>query len=472
MLMFGGFFIICRNIMLKLRNFKNYLAYQIFASFTVIIVLVLTLAILLPNLDARIFKRIEDFQLDFLMQETKYAEQEYNLDEIFRRNLSVTSINGFEIILFEKSSQQLSGIKETNIEAFRAFMYKAKDYRQPLQRRFGTVEFYGPFLTKSPTHPYHLYFAKKVNPQREFINTMFDSPLIMLFFLLLISTPIMILLSYRIAKPVKELRLAADAVARGNLAVNPKLETEGIMELRQVGTSFNEMIVALERLTNYQQRLLSDISHELKTPLTRMQLALSLLRRRNGESSEITRIEGEIMKLDTMIHDLLALSRKQANHHLQREIFSINKIWDDVLIDAKFELEQGGFDLIISQRILHPERYFINGSAVLLASAVENVIRNAKKYAQTTVKVMFYIDASDLYILVDDDGEGVPEDQYEEIFRPFYRVQEDRARQTGGTGLGLSIVANAMQQHHGSVRAEKSSLGGLRIKMQLPLWVE
>ncbi len=456
--------------MLKLRNFRTYLAYQIFASFMFTIAIVLTLAILLPNLDARIFKKIEDFQLSFMLQETRYVEQEYNLEEISTRNLSVASINGYEIILFDPLTMNIAGIKAPNVDAFHVFMYKAKNYHNPLQRRFGTIEFYGPFLAKSNTRDYNLYFMKQVNPQREFINNMFDSPWLILLLLLLVSTPIMLWLSYRIAKPVKELRLAADAVARGNLSVNPKLETEGIMELRQVGTSFNQMIIALERLSSYQQRLISDISHELKTPLTRMQLSLSLLRRRNGESSEITRIEGEIQKLDTMIHDLLALSRKESDHHLKREIFPIHKIWDEVFEDAKFELEQSGFEFVISQRILHPERYFINGSVTLLSSALENVIRNAKKYAKSTVKIMCYIDSNSLYLLVDDDGKGVPEDQYEEIFRPFYRVQEDRARQTGGTGLGLSIVANAMQQHHGSVKAEKSTLGGLRVRLQLPLW--
>lgn len=456
--------------MLKLRNFRTYLAYQIFASFIIIIALVLTLALLLPNLDARIFKKIEDFQLDYLLQETSYVEQEYNLDEISRRNLSVTSVNGYEIILFDPLSMNIAGVKAPNFDAFHVFMYKAKNYNNPLQRRFDTIEFYGPFFAKSNTRNYNLYFMKQVDPQREFINNMFDLPWLMLLLLLLVSTPIMLWLSYRIAKPVKALRLAADAVARGNLSVNPKLETEGIMELRQVGTSFNRMIIALERLSSYQQRLISDISHELKTPLTRMQLSLSLLRRRNGESSEITRIEGEIQKLDTMIHDLLALSRKESDHHLKREVFPIHKIWDEVFEDAKFELEQSGFEFVISQRILHPERYFINGSVTLLSSALENVIRNAKKYAKSTVKIMCYIDSNSLYLLIDDDGEGVPEDQYEEIFRPFYRVQEDRARQTGGTGLGLSIVANAMQQHHGSVKAEKSTLGGLRVRLQLPLW--
>lgn len=254
--------------------------------------------------------------------------------------------------------------------------------------------------------------------------------------------------------------------------MNPQLENDGINELREVGKSFNQMITSLEKLSSYQQRLLSDISHELKTPLTRMQLAVSLIRRRNGESNELTRIENEIQKLDTMIQDLLSLSRQQVDQHLRREIFPINHIWEDIFEDAQFELEQSGIDLFISQRISYPERYFINGNITVLSSAVENVIRNAKKYANQCVKVMIYIDKTDLFICIDDDGEGVPEDQFEEIFRPFYRVAEDRARQTGGTGLGLAIVFNAIQQHKGSVTAGKSHLGGLSIKIQLPLWFE
>ncbi|VEI45713.1 two-component sensor protein [Actinobacillus equuli] len=83
-----------------------------------------------------------------------------------------------------------------------------------------------------------------------------------------------------------------------------------------------------------------------------------------------------------------------------------------------------------------------------------------------------YIDNVELVISIDDDGEGVPESEYKQIFRPFYRVDEARARQTGGTGLGLAIVANAMQQHKGTVEAMKSTLGGLRVEIRLPLWIE
>lgn len=456
----------------KINTLRHYLIYQIFSSFFLIFVIILSIVFILPYFDARIFSPIEEKKQHYFNKESLSTQTEYNLDEIFRRNLIVTSKNGYDVILFEPQSNTISGIIPENINILRAFIFKANNPMTPLQRRFGAIEIYGPFALHSNENVYYQYFIEQVNPQKEIINTLFDNPILMFLILLVICIPLLLWLSWRIVKPVKSLRISADAVATGSLMANPKLELEGINEFRAVGRSFNRMVLSLEKLTSYQQRLLSDISHELKTPLTRMQLAVSLIRYRTGESNELTRIEKEIQKLDTMIHDLLSLSRQQINHHLHREVFTINKIWEDVFEDAKFELEQNKLNFCISQRILHPKRYFINGNINLLSSALENVIRNAKKYAENQIKVMIYIDKNELIFTIDDDGIGVPEHQYEEIFRPFYRVDEDRARQTGGTGLGLAIVYNAIQQHKGTVIAEKSPIGGLRIKIQLPLWTK
>ncbi|MGX2969730.1 envelope stress sensor histidine kinase CpxA [Ursidibacter sp. B-7004-1] len=456
----------------KFKTLRNYLAFQIFAYFALMIVLVLSVALALPKFDARIFNTIKERELRFFYQESQNTQLEYNLDEIVERNLKTVTSNGFDVILFDQETNVVVGVNKKYLNTLRAFIFKADNPLEPLQRRFGTIEIYGPFLVSSGDKKYYQYFIDQVDPQIEVINAIFDSPILILLILFAIFTPLLIGLSLRIAKPVKALRLSADAVATGNLMIDEKLETEGIIELRQVGKSFNRMILSLQKLTSYQQRLLSDISHELKTPLTRMQLAVSLIRRRSGESNELTRIENEIQKLDTMIHDLLSLSRQQVNLHLRREIFPINKIWEDIFADAKFELGQYNLDFLVSLRVLHPEQFYINGNVAILSSAVENVVRNAKKYAASSIKVIIYVESNDLVIIIDDDGVGIPDDQYEEIFRPFYRVEEDRARQTGGTGLGLAIVYNAIQQHKGMVTAEKSPLGGLRIKIQLPLWVE
>lgn len=432
--------------------------------------LILAFGLTLPNFDARTFNSMDNKLRVSLALESQLTEKSYNLDEVFRRGLSVSSPNGFDVILLEPETGQTIGLSEQQEGLLHAFISEANDPLRPLTRRFGNLEFYGPFPVNSPQHKYYQYFLKEVQPQKEFLNTLFDSPWVMLFILLMISTPIIWLQSYRISKPIKELALTANAVSAGDLTENPLLEQESIAELRRLGRNFNLMIHSLQRLRSYQQRLISDISHELKTPLTRMQLAASLIRRRQGESSELTRIENEINKLDKMVQDLLALSRRNLSQHIGREIFSIDKIWMEILEDAKFEFGESNIQLLIEHQILIPEKQFINGNLITLSSAVENVLRNAKKYAHSQVKITTYIDKKMLYILVDDDGEGVPENQYQDIFRPFYRVDDDRARQTGGTGLGLAIVTNAVEHHQGTVAAEKSPLGGLRIKMQLPLW--
>lgn len=457
----------------KIQILRNYLAYQIFFSFMLILALVLGFAMTFPYFDARSSTPIDEKNAEFFQIENLQTQQEYNIDEVFERGLSVSTSNGFDVILLEKDTGEIAGVTEKQLNLLQVFILKADNPEMPQQRLFGNEEYYGPFEIITENHRFHQFFIQSVSPQKEFLNKLFDSPWLMLVMMLFVSIPIVFWQAHRIAKPVKQLSLTANAVAAGNLTENPRLETEGITEFRQLGSRFNQMIQSLQQLQGYQQRLISDISHELKTPLTRMQLTVSLLRRRNGESKEISRLESEIMKLDGMIQDLLQLSRNNLNQHLSREIFSINQIWDEILDDAEFELESCGYLLWVEQRIPNPEQYKINGKVSLLSSAVENVLRNAKKYARYRVCIETFIDDDNhLNIIIDDDGDGVPDDQYQEIFRPFHRVDDDRARKTGGTGLGLAIVANAVENHHGTVTAEKSMLGGLRIKIHLPLWLE
>lgn len=457
----------------KINTLFNYLVYQIFFSFSIILALMLAITlVLLPNFDARAFSPIREDLKQYFTEESLKTQNEYNLDEVFNRGLSVISPSGFDVILLEPETGQIVGVTEKEQNFLQAFVSHANNPQTPLKRRFDHIEINGPFAVYSQdkTKVYYQYFVHVAGSQTEILNLFFDSPWLMLFILLIISIPVLLWQSHRISRPVKELRLTANAVAMGDLTENPRLETDGITEFREVGKSFNQMIHSLERLRSYQHRLISDISHELKTPLTRMQLALSLLRRRNGESSEVLRIEQEIEKLDQMIQNLLKLSRKNLNTHNQREIFCINQIWEEILDDAQFEFDASGVQLVINNHIPRPETYRINGQISLLASAVENVLRNAKKYAKSKVAITLCITEQILLIIIDDDGNGVPDDQYQEIFRPFYRIGDDRARQTGGTGLGLAIVANAVEHHHGFVDAEKSPLGGLRVNIKLPLW--
>ncbi|MDD0826187.1 envelope stress sensor histidine kinase CpxA [Mannheimia cairinae] len=451
---------------------RKRLAYKLVTYYGFLLILLSTIASNFSKFDAREFSPISLKEQIFFQNESLQTEQTLDLDEIFERNLSVETANGFDVILEDKNSGILSGINQSNLRVLQTFIYQSRGTEEPLQRRFENSEVYGPFMVKSSDNTYNQYFIKAVDAQEEWLNMILDSSFVIIAFLMLIGAPFLFWLSFKITKPVRELAITANTIASGNLVVNPKLETEGIYEIREVGRSFNHMVTSLQELTRQQQRMISDISHELKTPLARLQLALALLRRKTGETNEIKRIENEVHKLDKMIQDLLAISRQQLSYQMNKCIFPINEIWSHIIDDAKFETSQKNILLIVNQNIKEPENYFINGNLDTLASALENLIRNGQKYARKRLYISMNLEDETLIMTVEDDGDGVPELEYDNIFKPFYRLDEARARETGGTGLGLAIVHNAIQQHKGNIAVEKSKLGGLKVELRIPLWTQ
>lgn len=462
-----------KNLIKKYAQFRKSLVYKLMTYYGLLLIFFLTIAFNSSKFDAREFSPLSQKEQYFFIEESTQTEKTLNLDEIFDHNLSVETTNGFDVILEDRESGDLSGINQSNIKALQTFIYQAKSYlgKGPLQRRFENIEVYGPFEVTSINRIYNQYFIKAVEAQEEWLNMLLDSPFFMVVLLMLLGMPFLFWLSISITKPIRELATSANLVATGNLESNEKLETEGIYEIREVGKSFNHMVKSLKNLTLHQQRMISDISHELKTPLARLQLAIAILRRKTGETNEINRIEAEISKLDQMIKDLLAISRQQLNYQTNKAIFAIDEIWINVLEDAKFETSQNNIVLIIKQNIKNPQSYSINGSVDSLASALENLIRNAQKYAKNMISVSMDIKNNQLILVVEDDGNGVPESEYENIFKPFYRIDEARTRESGGTGLGLAIVQNAVQQHQGTLQAGKSEMGGLKVELQIPLWL-
>ena len=234
------------------------------------------------------------------------------------------------------------------------------------------------------------------------------------------------------------------------------------------------MSAAIDNLISNHHNLLSSISHELKTPLTRLQLSAALIRHQVGETESVQRIEKEIGRMDKMISELLLLSRQQMDSRIQHEIFSIDQIWLDVVKDAQFEAKHRGIRFNLSIQIEQPGQLPIYGNLDLLQSATENIVRNALKYTKDAIALKIFLQEDEkneyLRIRVDDNGAGLDPSEFENIFKPFYRVDETRTRSTGGTGLGLAIVANVINEHQGKVWAEQSPLGGLAVIIQLPLW--
>ena len=161
------------------------------------------------------------------------------------------------------------------------------------------------------------------------------------------------------------------------------------------------------------------------------------------------------------------MSRNQQKNALVSETVKANQLWGEVLDNAAFEAEQMGKSLTVN---FPPGPWPLYGNPNALESALENIVRNALRYSHTKIEVGFAVDIDGITITVDDDGPGVSPEDREQIFRPFYRTDEARDRESGGTGLGLAIVETAIQQHRGWVKAEDSPLGGLRLVIWLPLY--
>jgi signal transduction histidine kinase len=279
-----------------------------------------------------------------------------------------------------------------------------------------------------------------------------------------------------LATPLFKLRTTTNQLAEGNLGarVSTKLAKRRD-EVGQLGRDFNAMAERLEGMVKAQQRLLGDISHELRSPLARLGVALGLARQRSGAeaSGALDRIERESDNLNEMISQLLALTRLESGTDgRKRTEVDLTALVREVAHDADYEARS----VNRSVQVVSSDNCSINGVEELLRSAVENVVRNAVRYTPegTAVEVALRKQNGNgnnfAVISVRDRGKGVPEEALEKIFRPFYRTEDARDRQSGGgTGLGLAITERAVRMHGGSVQAMNAADGGLSIEMRLAL---
>jgi two-component system sensor histidine kinase CpxA len=283
------------------------------------------------------------------------------------------------------------------------------------------------------------------------------------------------LLARYIVTPVVKLREVTRQVTGGDLSarVGPRLGGRRD-ELAAMGHDFDEMASRVETLVGAQTRLLRDISHELRSPLARLSVALDLARKRAGPAAagDHNRIEREAKRLNEMIGQLLALSRWESNGDRQRaETFDLAALVREVAADADFEAQGRNASVVVTEA----DACEMKGTPQLLRSAVENVVRNAVRYTAegTVVKISLRClregGAAEAVITVKDEGVGVPEEFLKDIFRPFYRMDDSRTRETGGTGLGLAIAERAVRLHGGTVTAANAPGGGFVVELRLPV---
>ena len=283
------------------------------------------------------------------------------------------------------------------------------------------------------------------------------------------------LLAWYLTKPIVRLRTAARRLAAGDLAARTGAPaSRGRDEVAGLMRDFDAMADRIETLLKAQSRLLNDISHELRSPLARLNVALGLARQRTGiEGTDmLDRIEMEASRLNELIGRILTLARLEEGEQVPQTPVPLSELVESVVEDAEFEAQARHCHV---HATIADGDWQVQGNPSLLHSAIENVVRNAIRYTQegTSVEVDLRGEegtgVSEAVLRVSDSGPGVPQDALTKLFQPFYRLDEARGRMTGGVGLGLAITERAVRFHGGKVSASNRASGGLMVEIRLPM---
>lgn len=278
------------------------------------------------------------------------------------------------------------------------------------------------------------------------------------------------LLAWYFSKPIRHLRRAFQAVAAGDLSAS----VGAVMgkrrdELVDLGKDFDSMVSQLNALMNGQRRLLHDVSHELRSPLARMQAAIGLARQQPARSElSLDRIEREGVRMDRLIDELLTLSRLEAGVAAGgTEKIHMDELLSEIVDDARFEAAAKGCQVTLSGHT----NMIVHGHPEMLHRAIENVVRNAVKHtapgSQVEIESRFDYLGQRLCLSILDQGPGVPQEALSNIFEPFFRA-ENVAKNAEGHGLGLAIAQRVIKAYGGSIAASNRPGGGLRMEIALP----
>jgi len=273
------------------------------------------------------------------------------------------------------------------------------------------------------------------------------------------------LLAVDIVTPLRELAGAVDRFGRGELAT--RVTTTRRDEIGHLSQAFNVMASRIETLLTAERRLLQDISHELRSPLARLNIATELVRTAEDRDAAASRLQKEVNRLTSLVGSLLEVTRAEGDPSSRRsEPVQIDALVRDVVASCSLEAEARQCRLVVK----HSSERTLHGDPELLRRAVENVVRNAIRYAppQTEVEISAENDQTGVVISVRDAGVGVPDGLLPRLAQPFFRVEDARDYSpNGGVGLGLSIAQRAVQLHQGTLVAENAH-PGLRVTLTFP----
>lgn len=280
------------------------------------------------------------------------------------------------------------------------------------------------------------------------------------------------LMAWYMSKPIRRLSEAFHALTNGKLHTRIG-DSMGHRqdELTALGRDFDRMAEQLTGSLQNQRRLLHDVSHELRSPLARLQAAIGLARQQPDKAEEyMVRMEREGMRMDKLVGELLTLSRLESGTPAGQELIHSDELFAELADNARFEAETADKKLILAYSTEELSKISLIGRYELLHRAIENVLRNAIRHthAGTSVTLQAGVKEKSLHISVLDEGSGVPEAELQTIFHPFYRSPQAE-QSSEGYGLGLAITQRVIQAHGGSIVASNRSSGGLCMHIVLPI---
>lgn len=273
----------------------------------------------------------------------------------------------------------------------------------------------------------------------------------------LVLTAISVIFMSNQIRPIRRLAKSAEAFGKGQSV--KKLQPFGSIEIRKATMAFNDMSKRIIKQIHQRTEMLAGVSHDLRTPLTRMSLQLALLE--DGKpvaTEEIENFKSDIVEMEKMIEGYLSFAQGESLE--ENEVLDVGQLLNRIFkkyIHPDFQMSLHVEDQLY--RDIKPNSF---------TRCLENLMTNATRYANK-IAIRAWKDTQNIYIQIDDNGPGIEKDQIDKVFRPFYRIDPSRSKETGGIGLGLTIAKDVINSHGGSIKLKKSKLGGLCVLLTLPV---
>ncbi len=290
-----------------------------------------------------------------------------------------------------------------------------------------------------------------VNKDRLYSETAFVFLLWMIFASVLLLFMSYLLMSRQL-QPLKRLAIIAETFGRGLDA--PELRSVGAYEIRQTSQAFNQMRTRIKRFLKQRTDMLAGVSHDLRTPLTRMKLQVSLIKDKKAQSE----LETDINEMTAMLNSYVSFVKTESHEPIEN--INLNEVMKECLKTLNRSKLECSFE---EKNIIKT-----SGRPIQLKRAFQNIIDNAARYG-SKIKIIMFVSEDECHIEIHDNGQGIPKESYEDVFKPFFTLDPSRNKLKGESGLGLSITRDIIRSHGGEVKLNKSELGGLKLLVLLPI---